>query len=105
MKKLRLSLELFKEGVYYCLEGDTLSDIAIRFSTSKELIIKDNRLTQDIKVGDALYIRRYKKTYCVKVGDTPETVAKALNLSVDETYELNKTNYLYPFLTVVSDKE
>lgn len=105
MKNLHLALELFNEGVYYCVEGDTLISIAKRFSTSSEIIIKDNNLYGDIKSGDALYIKRYKRVYVVKVGDTAETVAKMLNLSTDEMFAVNKTNYIYPYLTVVSDKE
>lgn len=105
MKKLSLVLDQFDEGVYYCTDGDTLKSIATRFSTSEELLIKDNNLTCAVKAGDVIYVKRYKFTYTVKVGDTPETVAKILNLSIDEMYRLNRINYIYPYLTLVSNRE
>lgn len=101
MKKLTLVLESEKEGVYSVQKGDTLESLAKAFSTSKEIIVKDNRLSGEISCGDKLYIRRYKKVYVVKVGDTPETVAKNLNLTVDELFRINKINYVYPYMQVV----
>ena len=105
MKKLSLVLDQFEEGVYYCIEGDTLKSIATRFSTSEELLIKDNNLTCNVKAGDVLYVKRYKLTYTVKIGDTPEMVAETLRLSVEEMFRLNRINYIYPYLTLVSDRE
>ena len=101
MKILTISLLNQKEGVYYCQEGDTIASIANRFSTSKELIVKDNYLTCEVKKGDCIYIKRYKKVYTVMVGDTPETVAKKLGISVDEMFRINRINYVYPFMQVV----
>ena len=105
MKKLSLVLDLVDEGVYYCIEGDTLKSVANKFSTSEELLIKDNNLVCEIKAGDVIFVKRYKKTYTVNVGDTAEAVANILNLSVDEMYRLNRINYIYPYLTLVSNKE
>lgn len=101
MKTLTITLLNQKEGVYYCQEGDTLDGIAKTFSTSKEIIVKDNFLTGEVKKGDCIYIKRYKNVYTVKVGDTPETVAKNLGVSVDEMFRINRINYVYPFMQVV----
>ena len=101
MKKLTLAIEIENEGVYTVQKGDTLESLAKTFSSSKEIIVKDNRLNREICVGDRLYIKRYKKVYVVKVGDTPETVAKNLNLTVDEMFRINKINYVYPYMQVV----
>ena len=101
MKTLTMSLLNQKEGVYYCQEGDTIASIAKTFSTSKELIVKDNHLTSEVKKGDCIYIKRSKKVYTVMVGDTPETVAKNLGVSVDEMFRINRINYVYPFMQVV----
>lgn len=91
------------QGVYYCQEGDTLDGLAQKFITTKNLIVKDNFLTSDIKRGDCLYIKIYKKVYTVKVGDTPLSVANALNVSVEEMFKTNKINYIYPYMRVVAD--
>lgn len=101
MKKLTLVLDSENEGIYTVQQGDTLDSLAIRFSTPKDLIVKDNFLSSDIEVGDRLYIKRYKKVYVVAVGDTPELVAKRLNLTVDELFRINKINYVYPYMQVV----
>ena len=103
MNFLTLFLLTEGRGAYFCQEGDTLDGLAQKFSTSKNLIVKDNFLTSDIRRGDCLYIKIYKKVYIVKVGDTPETVAKALGVSVDEMFRVNKINYVYPYMRVVSD--
>ena len=90
-------------GVYYCQEGDTLEGIAKKFSTTKNIIVRDNFLTSDIKRGDCLYIKIYKKVYTVQVGDTPFSVANALGISVDDMFRINKINYVYPYMRVVAD--
>ena len=103
MNLLNLSIFDENEGVYYCQEGDTIESICKAFSTSTSLLIKDNFLTSPVKQGDCLYIKIYKKVYTVKVGDTPETVAKALGVSVEELYQTNKINYVYPYMQVVAN--
>ena len=74
-----------------------------KFSTTKELVIKDNFLETEVSKFDVLYIKTYKKVVTVKVGDTPESVAKALGVSVEEMFRINKINYVYPFMQVVSN--
>ncbi len=103
MNFLTYSLLAKGQGIYYCQEGDTLDGICEIFSTSKNIIVKDNFLTKDIERGDFLYIKIYKKVYTVKVGDTPFSVANALGVSVDEMFQINRINYVYPFMKVVAD--
>lgn len=103
MQNCNYLLNVQREGVYFVEDGDTLDSIADKFSTTKELIVKENRLENGVNVGDIIYIKSYKTVYTIKVEDTPETVAKALNLSVEEMYRINKINYVYPFMKVVSD--
>ena len=105
MENLKYCLLNNLDGVYYVEEGDTLDSIAKKFTTSKRLIIIDNNLTSDIEVGDALYVKRYNKVYVVGVVDTPESVANNLGITVEETYKINKTNYVFPFMEVVSSKD
>ena len=97
-------LKLCFNGIYFCSSSDTLDGLANKFSTSKELIVKDNNLSGEISRGDALYVKSYKTVYVVDVADTPESAAKKLNLTVDEMYRLNRVNYIYPFMRLVSDK-
>ncbi len=102
MENLTYSLIEKGEGVYFVEEGDTLDAIAEKFKTTKELIIKDNFLSGEVITGDCLYIKVYKNVYIVKVDDTPNSVAKSLGVSVDEMFKINKINYVYPFMKVVS---
>ena len=105
MENLKYCLINTGEGVYYCEEGDTLDEIAVKFNTTKELIVKDNRLEGEVAVGDIIYVKRYKKIYEVQVGDTPFSVANKLQTTEEELFAVNKINYVYPFLKVVSDKD
>ena len=91
------------QGVYYCEDGDTLSSIAQKFSTSKELLVKENDLKGEIKAGDYLFVRRYKKVYVVQVEDTAKTVAEKLGTTVENLFETNKITEIYPFMQVVCD--
>ena len=103
MQNLKYCLLDAKDGIYYVIDGETLDDIALKFNTSKHLIITDNNLTGEVKSGDCLYVKRYKTTLVVGVEDTPYSVAKKLGISVEEMYKINKTNYIYPFMVVVND--
>ena len=105
MENLSYAITILGEGIYYCEEGDTLEKLATVFNTAKELIIKDNNLNGEVAVGDIIYIKCYKKVYAVKVGDTPKTVADRLGVNEEELFSVNKINYVYPFLKVVSDRE
>ncbi|MBQ3235849.1 MAG: LysM peptidoglycan-binding domain-containing protein [Clostridia bacterium] len=100
---IKLQSTVSDGGIYYCEIGDTLDSIANRFSTSKQIIIKDNCLSGEIKEGDCLYIKRYSRVYTVKVGDTPESVAGVLGVTVEKLYEINGINYIYPFMQVVCE--
>lgn len=98
-------LDICFNGIYFCNKSDNLDCLAERFSTSKELIIKDNNLDREVAEGDALYIKSYKKVIVVDVLDTPSSVAKKLNLTEEETYRLNRVNFIYPYMRLVSDKD
>ena len=100
---INLSSCIEKRGVYYCEDGDTLSSVAKKFSTTPELLAKDNGLTGEISKGDLLIIVKHAKVYTVRVEDTPQTVAEKLGITVEKLFEINKTKDIYPFMQVVCD--
>ena len=100
---ISLSLCVGDSGVYYCEDGDTLLSIAQKFSTSKELLLKENHLTGEVKEGDCLFIKRHKTVYTVQVEDTPISVAEKLGITVEKLFELNKINEIFPYMQVVCD--
>jgi LysM repeat protein len=98
---INLSLAVFDGGIYIVEEGDTLASIAKKFSTSKELIVKENFLKSEVRVGDYLLVRRYEKVYTVGIEDTLSSVSKILGASEEELLRINKTDNIYPFMQVV----
>ncbi len=88
-------------GVYRVQEGDTLDSLALKYSTTKAILIYDNNLSGDVIKGDTLYIRTFKNVYTVTVLDTPNSVCEKLNITLEKLYELNKIDYLYPYLRVI----
>lgn len=90
-------------GVYRVERGDTIASVSKKFSTSKELLIKDNSLNGEIEVGDYLVVKSYRTVYTVQVEDTVESVAKKLGVTVDELLRVNKTAVIYPYMQVVCE--
>ena len=89
-------------GGYYCvLKGETLSDIENKFITTKNLVIKENFLTRELKEGDVIFITPHSKSYVVKIDDTPESIARALGTPFEEIVRLNKITYVYPFMHLI----
>ena len=101
LSMINLRLAALDMGIYIVQDGDTLLSIAQKFSTSKELIAKENFLKGEIKVGDYLFVKRYQKVYTVTVEDTVFSVAKTLGVSEEELLRINKTDKIYPFMQVV----
>ena len=90
------------DRLFYCVsQGETLADIEKKFITTKNLIIKDNKLTNEVSCGDMLYIKSYEKRYIVAVEDTPESISKKLGAPFSEIIKINKITYVYPFMVIV----
>lgn len=98
---INLRLAAHGGGIYIVEKGDTLTSVAKKFSTSKELIAKENFLTGEVRAGDYLLVGRYEKVYTVGVEDTLSSVAKILGVSEEELLRINKTDKIYPFMQVV----
>ncbi len=87
-------VELLKDKtvdiIYFVKQGETLSSIADKFKTTKEIIIEDNQLTE-VEEGDILWIRkRNMSVYVVKPADTLQKVAQKNGVSVAHIREVNK---------------
>lgn len=88
-------------GVYRVQEGDSLDSLAVKYSTTKAILIYDNNLNKDIEKGDVLYIKTFKNIYIVGVLDTPETLSKKFKTTIEKLYELNKIDYPYPYQRII----
>lgn len=103
MNNFSVSIDLYNEGLYIVEKGDTLSSIAKKFNTTKNLIIIDNRLIEEVKEGDYLYIKRHKTVYTVEVNDSLEGLENKFNISKEEILRINKIKYIYPTQKIVID--
>lgn len=94
--KTMLKLEI--PEFYKVRDGQTLKEIAAAFSVSERLLIKENRLTEEVQKGQILHIPEERgNAYTVRAGDT-----KTLLCGSEENYEKrNGTAIFYPGMKVV----
>ena len=95
MEKLKPLYADKLDCVYVVEEGDTLKSIAEKFSTTENLIIVDNFLNSQLKIGDRLYVKSYQKTYVVTPCDSLENIALKFGTTKDEILKINKISYIY----------
>ncbi len=95
MEKLKPITDNKSEFIYVVESGDTLNSIAEKFSTTERLIITDNLLKNQIKTGDRLYIKTYKKIYVVTPCDTIKSIALKFNVDSQEILNVNQILYIY----------
>ncbi len=91
-------------GTYRVQEGDTLDSLAVKYSTTKAILIYDNNLNGEINDGDALFIRTFKNVYIVGVLDTAKLISEKLNVTIEKLYEINKIDYIYPYQRIIYDE-
>ena len=101
MDKLEYLITHYNEGVYIVEEGESLTEISNKFSTTEILIISDNCLKCQPLEGEALYIKSYALTYMVKPADTLDSVSQKFNVSKEELLRINRVNYIYPTQKIV----
>ena len=91
--------------IYQIEQGDNLYQIADRFNTTVEEIIKQNNINypEEISVGTRLVIpqekEQYFNTYTVEQGDSLYKIAKKYNLNPELLAAFNGLNYddyIYP---------
>ncbi|QKI89373.1 lytic transglycosylase [Thiomicrorhabdus xiamenensis] len=83
--------------VYHVQSGDTLSEIAERFSVSTDELLKWNKLSKKslLKVGQKLFLAENKiqgqqLTYKVKSGETLSEIASVHGVSVNQLMQWNR---------------
>ncbi len=89
--------------IYEVEENDSLENIAIRFNTTVDALIKENNLQGEINVGTRLVIPqnkdRYFNVYTVSKGDSLYKIAKMYNINPKLLAALNGLtfdDYIYP---------
>ncbi len=103
MDKLSYIIDGLNEGLYIVEDGDTLKSIASKFKTTKNLIIMDNYLTDEVKKGDYLYIKKYNRLYVVEPSDSLESISEKFSISKEEILRVNKIKYIYPTQKIIID--
>ena len=74
MDKLSYIIDDLNEGLYIVEDGDTLKSIASKFKTTKNLIIIDNYLTDEVKKGDSYLIPRAIKDFTIDAIENIELI-------------------------------
>lgn len=90
------------ENYYIVQKGDTLSEIALKYHTTVEELVKLNNIKNKnlIRVGQKILLPNNTQ-YVVQKGDTLSKIAKKFNTTWQEIYEKNKDiiknpNKIYP---------
>lgn len=88
-------------GLYIVQEGDTLQSIAIKHNLPPILLICNNTLKAEPKVGTMLVLPQHNgKLYTVQVGDSIESICQKFSLTKEEFVQKNGCNYIFPTLLV-----
>ncbi len=89
---------------YSIKAGDTLSNIAKKFGTTVDELVRINNIKNPnlIYAGQQLKIKSVQDSYIVKAGDTLSAIAKKYNTTVSEI--ANKNNIKNPNLIFVGQK-
>ncbi len=95
MENLKLVIKDNLEFIYTVEVGETISTIAVKFSTTENLIITDNNLKKEVEAGDKLYVKRYKNVYTVCPLDTLDSVCEKFKISKEDLLFENKITYIY----------
>ena len=83
---------------YIVKEGQTLKDISRVFGVAVGVLIRDNRLTEEVFAGQALYISEVRgNVYVAQAGDTKSLICG----SEQQYFQRNGTHILYPEMQVI----
>lgn len=87
---------------YRVQKGDSLAALSSRFNLPQTVIINDNGLSDEVKEGDVVLIRKLSGTvYRVKPFDTLESVAERFNVSAKTLSAANNVDYLFYGLNLI----
>ena len=92
-----------KKGFYYVLDGETLTSVAKKFSTTERVIFVENMLTSGDVCGKVLLVKSYEKIYIVKEFDTIDSVCEKFNLEKEIFKKINYVDYVFCGQRVIVD--
>lgn len=82
--------------IYKAERGDSLRDIAEKFSTTAQILISDNALKEEPLCGEFLYVEIPRgERYIVKPGDSTESLSRKFGKSELEIADKNKIDDVY----------
>ncbi len=91
------------KGFYVVQEGETITDVAKKFSTTERVIFIENVLkNQDIS-GKILYVKTYKKIYEVEAFDDIDSVCKKFSVQKEVFKKINYVDYVFCGQRVIVD--
>ena len=83
---------------YVVKEGQTLKEISRVFGVAVGVLIRDNRLTEEVFAGQVLYISEVRgNVYVAQAGDTKSLICG----SEQQYFQRNGTHILYPEMQVI----
>lgn len=101
MNKLK-KIALPQSGLYLVRRGQSLRQISEYFGIPEHIIILRNRLTEEPKEGDAIFLpSETHLEYCARVGDTLDMLCKKYSFSREQFVRLNGIDYLWPHMRVL----
>ena len=82
--------------VYKTERGDNLDSIAEKFGTTKRIIVADNLLSEEPRLGETLIVEKPEgRAYIVKPFDTLESISGGDKKRELEMLKNNKTDFIY----------
>lgn len=82
--------------VYKTERGDDLDSIAEKFGTTKRIIVSDNLLSEEPRLGETLIVEKPEgRAYIVKPFDTIESLSGGDKKRELEMLKNNKTDFIY----------
>lgn len=82
--------------VYKTERGDDLDSIAEKFGTTKRIIVADNLLSEEPRLGETLIVEKPEgRAYIVKPFDTLESISGGDKKRELEMLKNNKTDFIY----------
>lgn len=82
--------------VYKTERGDDLDSIAEKFGTTKRIIVADNLLSEEPRLGETLIVEKPEgRAYIVKPFDTIESLSGGDKKRELEILKNNKTDFIY----------
>ena len=82
--------------VYKTERGDDLNSIAEKFGTTKRIIVADNLLSEEPRLGETLIVEKPEgRSYIVRPFDTIESLSGGDKKRELEILKNNKTDFIY----------